>query len=281
VKRYAALLSLLALLATGCGAVATDSVESDLDPVAKAASQTTAAGSSRVEFTMDMRVAGEAIDIKGSGAFAYDAGPRGYLTFEMAVPELGDLRMDLRMLGTKMYMRMPKQVRDEAFPGGKEWIGVDLSKSLEEVGLGSFDFTQQQDPAQMLRYLRAASADVAEAGYDEVRGVPTTKYSGRLDLRKALDAGFDQLGLSDAERKKARTEVESLLDKASSATFPFEVFIDDEGLLRRLTMTMSMEVEGERLEMTMQMDYFDFGVDVDVKAPPAAAVQDVTDELQP
>lgn len=131
----------------------------------------------------------------------------------------------------------------------------------------------------MLRYLRAASADVAEAGYDEVRGVPTTKYSGNLDFRKALDAGFDQLGLSEPERKRARAGVESMLDKTGSATFPFEVFIDDEGLLRRLTMTMSMTVENEQLDMSMQMDYFDFGVDVEVKAPPAAAVQDVTDQL--
>jgi len=71
--------------------------------------------------------------------------------------------------------------------------------------------------------------------------------------------------------------MKAMLDQLGSASVPFEVFIDESGLLRRLTMTMSMTVENESLEMSMQMDYFDFGVEVEVEPPPAAAVYDVTD----
>jgi hypothetical protein len=278
VKRSAALLPLLALLLVGSGCGAKDALE--LDPVAEAASKTAETGSSRVEFTMDMKVAGESFDVTGSGAFVY-SDSLGFLTFRMALPELGNVTMDMRMVGTKLYMRMPDALGGESLPSGKEWIGFDLAKSLEQVGLGSFDFTRQQDPAQMLRYLRAASADVSEAGYDKVRGVQTTRYVGRMDLRKALDAGLEELRMSDAEREQARQGMQGMLDQVGAATVPFEVFIDAQGLLRRLSMDMSMTIEGEQLGMEMQMDYYDFGVTVEVQAPPASSVLDVTDALQP
>lgn len=277
-KRYAPLLPLLAVLLLGAGCGAKDAL--DLDPVADAASRTADTGSSRVEFEMDMKVAGESIAATGKGAFDYRR-PRGFLSYEMTLPEVGDVRMEMRMLGTQLYMQMPDELGGAGLPSGKEWFGVDLAKSLEQVGLGSFDFTRQQDPAQMLRYLQAASADVTEAGYDEVRGVQTTRYLGRMDLRKALDAGVDELGMSAAEREQARKGMKLMLDQLGSASVPFEVFIDEQGLLRRMSMDMSLTIEGEQLQMEMQMDYYDFGVAVDVQAPPAGSVLDITDQLQP
>lgn len=276
--RYAALLSLLAVLLVGAGCGAKDAFE--LDPVAEAASRTAETGSSRVEFEMNMRIAGESIAATGKGAFDYRR-PRGFLTYEMTLPEVGNVRMQMRMLGTQMYMQMPDELGGAGLPSGKEWFSMDLAKSLEQVGLGSFDFTRQQDPAQMLRYLQAASDNVSEAGYDKVRGVQTTRYVGNMDLRKALDAGLDELGMSDAEREQARQGMKGMLDQLGSATVPFEVFIDAQGLLRRMSMDMSLSIQGEQLQMDMQMDYYDFGVSVEVQAPPASSVLDLTDALQP
>jgi hypothetical protein len=272
-KRSAALLSLLAVLAAGCGAAGTTDSAAP-DPVARAASRTAAVGSSRVEFTLSMRGGGQSFDAKGSGAFEY-ARPHGFLTFEMTLPEVGDVRMDMRLVDKKVFVRLPA-VAGQALPAGKEWLGLDLEKSLQQQGLGTLDFTRQQDPSQLLRYLRAASEGVTEAGYDEVRGVPVIRYTGRLDLRKAIDAGLDELGRTEAEREQARKGIETMLEQLGTPTMPFEVFIGDDGLLRRLTLTMSMQVQGQRLELSTQMDYFDFGVPVVVTAPPAATVHDVT-----
>jgi hypothetical protein len=227
-----------------------------------------------------MRVAGESIDMTGSGAFDYDDS-RGFLTYRLAIPELGDVSMEMRLVGTRMYLQLPKELAGEALTNGKEWLGFDLGKSLEQAGLGSLDFTQQQDPAQTLRLLRAASDEVKEAGYDQVRGVATTRYVGRMNLRKALDAGLDGLGLAADEEKAAREAMTQMLDQLGSEGLPFEVFVDADGLLRRMTMDMSMTMLGERLSMALQMDFFDFGVDVDVQAPPAASVFDATQQLQP
>jgi hypothetical protein len=100
-----------------------------------------------------------------------------------------------------------------------------------------------------------------------------------MDFRKALDAGLDRLELSETERAKARDGMRELLEQIGSASVPFEVFVDADGLLRRMTMYLSMKIQNERMSMRMSMDYFDFGVKVDVKAPPAADVTDVSSLL--
>ena len=266
---FAAQLTALVVGLVGCGG---DTLS--LDPVADAATKTANSGSSRIEFTMAIKFARESIELNGSGVSDYRRS-RGSLTYQMDIPGLGEVRIDLRVVGTKMFMRLPDGL-GAGLTNGKEWLGFDVGKPLKQAGLGNFDFTRQQDPAQALRYLRAASTDVREAGSAEVKGVETTRYLGRLDFRKALEVGLDELGLSAADRERAREGMETLLDQVGSDSVPFEVFVDGDGLVRRMKTDMSMTVAGERRTLAMQMDYFDFGVDVDVNAPPARSVLDLS-----
>jgi hypothetical protein len=272
------LLSLqLVLLAVGLTACGADTLS--VDPVASAATKTAEAGSSRVDFTIAMKVDGESVDMRGTGAFDY-RDVRGSLTYDMELPEIGHARMELRMVGTKMYMRMPEVLAGE-LPNGKEWLGLDLDKALDDMGMGGFDFSAQQNPAEMLQYLRSAGVDVREDGSASVRGVDTTRYAGDMDFREALEAGLEQSGLSKEEQKRARTGMNKVLEQFGSEKIPIAVFIGEDGLLRRITMDMDLAVEGERMEMSMTMDYFDFGVDVDVEAPPKSSVMDFAQALRP
>jgi hypothetical protein len=264
-------------LAVGLTACGSDTLS--LDPVASAAAKTVESGSSRVEFTATMKVAGQSVAMRGSGAFDYREA-RGQATYRMRMPMFGDVSMEMRMVGTKVFLRLPDALTG-GMTGGKEWMGMDVSKSLEHAGLGGLDLTQQQDPTQTLQYLRAASTGVREAGTATVRGVETTRYTGRLDFRKALDAGIDGLELSPAERERAREGMQQMLDQLGSKGVPFEVFVDGDGLLRRMTMDMNMRIEGQSMAMAMRMDYFDFGTDVNVQAPPAREVFDATRLLRP
>jgi hypothetical protein len=268
------------LLALAAGLAACGGDTLSLDPVASAATKTTEAGSSHVEFTIAMKVDGQSVDMTGSGAVDFDE-LRGTLTYDMQVPEVGDVRMEMRMVGTKMYMRMPSELVGEALPEGKEWIGLDLDKALDEMGMGGVDLTAQQDPAKILQYLRSAGAQVREDGTASVRGVETKRYVGEMDFRRALEAGLEQSGMSKEEQKQARAEMRKVLKQLKSAKIPIEVFIGSDELVRRITMKMDMAVAGERIDMSIQMDYFDFGIDVDVAAPPAASVIDVTQALRP
>jgi hypothetical protein len=264
-------------LAVGLTACGGDALA--LDPVASAARTTVERGSSRVEFTVAMKVGTESVDMTGSGAFDYSRS-RGEATYRMQLPMFGEVGMNMRMVGTKVFVRLPEALSG-GLTGGKEWVGVDVGKSLEQAGLGGLGLTQQQDPAQTLQYLRTASTVVREAGAATVRGVETTRYTGRLDFRKALDAGIDELELPAAERQRARQGMQWMLDQLGTKGVPFEVFVDEDGLLRRMTMDMNMTIEGEPMTMAMRMDYFDFGVDVNVQAPPASDVFDATGALHP
>ena len=264
-------------LAVGLTACGGDAIA--LDPVASAATKTVESGSSRVEFTATMKVAGESVEMSGSGAFDYRRG-RGEASYQMQVPMFGEVGMDMRLVGTKVYIRLPEALSG-GLTGGKEWMGADIGKSLEQAGLGGLDLTQQQDPAQTLQYLRSASTGVSEAGTATVRGVETTRYTGKLDFRKALEEGIDQLELPAAERQRAREGMKEMLDQFGGEGVPFEVFIGDDGLLRRMTLDMDMSIGGQTMSMAMRMDYFDFGLDVKVQAPPAQDVFDATGKLRP
>jgi hypothetical protein len=256
------LLSLqLVLLALGLAACGSDVLS--VDPAASAAGKTVAAGSSRVEFKIALKAAGQPTNMSGSGLFDY-RNANGALAYKMEVPGLGPVTMDMRIVGRKVYLRLPQELAGAALPGGKPWFGLDLDKSLDRAGLGNLGLTPQQDPAQALEYLRAASTDVEESGRATVRGVQT-----------------ERLELPAAEREKARAGMKQMLDRLGSSTMPFEVFVDRDGLLRRMTMSMPMTVEGQRLSMRMSIDYFDFGVAVNVKAPPAGDVTDVGGLLHP
>ena len=108
------LLSLqLVVLAVGLTACGGDALS--LDPVASAATKTVESGSSRVEFEVAMKAAGESVEMTGSGAFDY-AGPRGTVTYRMQIPCVGDVSMDMRMLGTKLYLRLPQEIAGAALP---------------------------------------------------------------------------------------------------------------------------------------------------------------------
>jgi hypothetical protein len=273
VRRALALLPLALLLvaAPGCGSEALE-----LDPVAEAAAKTSEAGSSKVELSMSMTMDDQVFDIAASGAFDF-VESRGSLDYRMKVPELGRVSMEMRMVGSRIFMRMPAELGGE-LPEGKTWIGIDVGKALDDEGLGAFDFTSQQDPAEMLRILRSASDDVRESGSATIRGVATKRYVGRMDLHKAIEVGLDEQGLDGAEREKARRTMERLLEQTGSVSVPFEVFLDEDGLVRRVTQDYDMTIESEKIAMGIAMDFFDFGVEVDVRSPPEAEVFDVTDE---
>ncbi|MBA2384558.1 MAG: hypothetical protein H0V68_07850 [Actinobacteria bacterium] len=275
-RRGLFLLPLLALLLlpTACG-----SEEAlDLDPVASAATLTRDAGSARIAFKTAMKMQDRSIELNGAGRFDFDES-RGMLTMDVSplVPAgAGDPRFELRILGSMIYLRMPRALIGQGLPGGKAWVGIDVEKTLKAAGLGSLDPTSlQQDPTQTLRLLRASATSVQEAGTAKIRGVATTRYEAKLDLRKATEATADELGLSERERAALRRAAAQLSTQSGLKTLPVEVYVDRGGLLRR--MRMATKTTGVmQFSLTQTTDFYDFGVDVDVQAPPRSQVVDLS-----
>lgn len=278
-RRGLLLLPLLALLLlpTACGS--SDAEVLDLDPVASAATLTSDAGSARTAFAMTMKAQGRTMKLGGQGAFDFDDA-RGTITMEASslLPTgSGDGRFELRMLGSMLYLRLPAGLGGLGLPGSKPWIGIDIEKTLDAVGLAGIDPTSlQQDPTQTLRLLRASSTSVQQAGTARIRGVATTRYTAKLDLRKSIEATGDELGLSEKERAQLRRAAEQMSTQAGLKTIPVEVFVDREGLLRRMRMTMKSTLASAPFALTQTTDFYDFGVEVDVEAPPESQVTDLS-----
>jgi hypothetical protein len=238
--------------------------------VAQAATKYEEAGSSRVSMSATMTgVAGGPFTFAGEGEFDRE---RARMTLDMS--ELGEAtggafagELEMILDDLVMYMKFPEAITEQ-LPGGKSWVRIDLRQAGKELGIDLEELmqVQQSDPSQSLQYLRGASDDFEEVGEEEVRGVETTHYRGTIDLHKAVE----QLP------EDARGSFERAIDLIGTDELPLDVWIDDDGMARRMKYEQPLpSAGGEEGAMELTMEFFDFGVDVDVEPPPSDEVIDI------
>jgi hypothetical protein len=265
-RRTAALLLLLAALPLACGG-------ESLSPqaaVAQAATKYEEAGSSRVSMSATMTgVPGGPFTFAGEGEFDRERARMTLDMSELAEATGGAFAGELEMIldDLVMYMKFPEAITEQ-LPGGKSWVRIDLRQAGKELGIDLEELmqVQQSDPSQSLQYLRGASDDFEEVGEEEVRGVETTHYRGTIDLHKAVE----QLP------EDARGSFERAIDLIGTDELPLDVWIDDDGMARRMKYDQPLpSAGGEEGAMELTMEFFDFGVDVDVEPPPSDEVIDI------
>ena len=268
-----------AFAAVGLSACGSDGGESatptPLAAVVQAADKTSAVGSPRASFEIMMTgLTPEALTMTGEGVF--DSSRRqGRMTMDMSEFAAGsgqDLgEAEFVYDDFVMYMKFP--VLQQAQPGLKPWVKFDLRELGKQQGfdLGQLSQFNQNEPSQALQYLRAASGDVQEVGREEVRGVETTHYGMRVDLRKVISQAPAE------QREQLRATIDQLVEQSGVETVPTEVWIDDDGLARRMRLTYNdmRFAPGQVGDMVMTMDLYDFGIEVDVEAPPKKQVTDI------
>ena len=261
---------------SACGGDGGESATSaPLAAVVQAADKTSAVGSSRASFEITMTgLTPEALTMTGEGVF--DSSRRqGRMTMDMSEfaagsgQDLGEAEFVYDEF--VMYMKFP--LLQQVQPGLKPWVKFDLRDLGKQQGLdiGQLSQLNQNDPSQALQYLRAASGNVQEVGREEVRGVETTHYGMRVDLRKVVSQAPAE------QREQLRATIDQLIEQSGVETVPTEVWIDDDGLARRMRLTYNNMrfAAGQVGDMVMTMDLYDFGVEVDVKRPPKNQVTDI------
>jgi hypothetical protein len=281
------LLSALALLAIAFGLVAcgerSDSsggvATLSAQALANVADKTTAKGGVRmsIEQTMSLPGAGS-IPSTAQGVFDSKTN-RGEMTLSMdlsSLPGAGGLgggASKQRMIfdGLTFYMSFPALA--DSLPGGKKWLKIDLAKFGKQAGidLGALMQGGGQDPTQSLQYLKAASGDVTKVGTETVRGAPTTHYTATIDFNKVPDA------FPADKRAAIRRSTKQIIRLAGSSTAPMEVWIGDDGVLRRMADTITTNIAGERATIKQRIELYDFGTKVDVKIPSARESVDASD----
>jgi hypothetical protein len=278
--RRIALLLAAALLLPACGGGDGDSVSAA--PVAEAASKTTEAGSYRMEFTMTMEAVGQSFTMRGDGVFGYSPA-RGRMTVdpgkldELSGGAVGTDRLEFVFDGLVYYMRIPEGLT--ALGGvGDKWLKIDLEEAGGETGVDLGALQQaNQNPAQLMQFLRGTSDDIEELGEEQVRGVETTHYRATVDFDAAAERTAEIGELSDEMREQVRAEIERTKRQTGLETLPVDVWLDEDDLVRRIRMDFTFPLEGEEVGVEVTMDLFDFGVDVDVAPPPPDQTVDITE----
>ena len=161
-----------------------------------------------------------------------------------------------------------QQVSGQKVPGGKPWIKIDLEKVAGQQGLRD---QQIGDPARTAAYAKAITdKDVTKVGTEKVGGVSTTHYKVTVDVSEL--PGGEQMS------------------QQLGPTLPMQVWLDDEGRLRRQQIDMTLKApasasakpEGsasaQQLKMSTVIQFSDFGTEVNAEAPPAGQVADMTDK---
>ena len=74
-----------------------------------------------------------------------------------------------------------------------------------------------------------------------------------------------------------KPSIDQLVDQSGISRVPVEVWIDDDGIVRRMKQTFGGNSSGLQMNMTMTSDLYDFGTDVNVEEPPADEVVDFSE----
>jgi hypothetical protein len=226
------------------------------------------AGSGRMEMTVALMVDGAPFEVTSTGVFngtqmqmEMDFG--ALLAAQVPGEELPpgfDEPMTVVVDGATTYMRVPLL---DALTGTSGWLSMapeDLGLADDALGTG---FGPSNNPTQMLEALRGVSDDLEEIGAEEVRGEPTTHFRAVVDLRQALEQ------VPEALKPQVEAQLGALGD-----TLPVDVWLGDDGLVRRISMDMvellaaASAESGRKMEGgSMVIELFDYGADVDIDIP--------------
>ncbi|MFJ8595251.1 hypothetical protein [Streptomyces sp. NPDC093598] len=172
-------------------------------------------------------------------------------------------QIEQRVIDQVLYQKMPKGQA----PGGKPWIRIDLRKVAAQQGTGD---RSMSDPAQSAAYAKAITdKDVTKKGTATIDGVRTTQYRVSVDVAELPNGGT--------------------LRKQVGPTLPMDVWLDDEGRMRRQQIDMTIKAPAatrqssadassapEQVTVRTVMDFTDFGTEVEADEPPAGQVTDMT-----
>ncbi|MFJ8107611.1 hypothetical protein [Streptomyces sp. NPDC096132] len=213
-----------------------------------------AAGSSRARTSMEMATGGTRVTIRGEGVYDYRR-------------QLGQLRVLLPQdpAGTSEHRPITELLapgalfmknRGAGVPDDK-WVRVETA-TLSDGNLVTGGATDPFAAAEVLRGARTATF----VGRTEVAGTAVRHYRGTADLAVAADdASAGSRGALAAAAKGFAT-----------AHVPFDVYLDDDGRIRKVRHRFSFVNGRQRQEAVAVASttlLYDFGTPVDVRLPAA------------
>lgn len=291
---------LAASLIAGCGGGSGGSVVAgepiSVQELQRAAGTSADATSGRFGFSMELAFPGADEPFTFSGEGAFDAkSERASFTVDMSSfasllgglfagmagtnaqdgPDFDDpaaWKIEAVQDGAVTYVRFPAMA--EQLPAGKSWIRTDAHQASGSQGLDFAQFQQfaSNDPRKLLDLLQAVSGEIETVATEDVRGVSTTHYRATIDPRD-----YEKL-VPLGKRAELESLVEQMVAQSGLGSFPVDMWVDESGLVRKLTMSFSATQPGttESAEASVTFELYDFGTNVEIALPPAAHVVDAS-----
>jgi hypothetical protein len=291
------IVAVCALVAAGCGGASSSAIQAEpisFEELAQSASTSAEATSGRFSFDMAMTFPGadEPFSISGEGAFDA-ASKRASYAVDMSdlakllggfasalgggnatdVPDFDDpdgWKIEVIQDGDVAYIRFP--AIDGQLPDGKTWIRA----TKGDTHISGFDVQElesftRSDPRELLDALRSLSGDVETVGTEELRGIETTHYRAVVDpteLAKSVSTGGQDT---------TDTLLGELTTRSGIGDVPLDVWIDANGLVRKLSMEVSAtEQASQEGAATISFELWDYGETVAIDLPPASQVADAS-----
>lgn len=268
----------VAVGAAGCGS---SSVTNVVDPVAKAATLSSAASGYRMTMSMQMSSSALPTPITASGNGSFQVPERqGAFTLNMSFGSspaiaqvLGShtLAMTELLRGTTVFVKLPAALASK-LPGGKPWLKVDIAKlgsSAGIPGLSSLMSPTMSNPGEMLQYLKAASGGVTKVGTERVGSFTTTHYRGAISLDN-----YPKL-VPSSQRASAKAAVAALEKVTNLHSLPVDVWIDHHNLVRRIHIAFTETVQGQSLSAVEDILIPQYGAQPVPSFPSADQVTDL------
>ena len=234
-------------------------------PVTRAAYVTSLEPGYKIALNINETIAGHAESITAQGSFRTGAKPQGSMT--MLAP--GGTSISEIVLGPDLFMQVSGAAGAALAP--TPWVKAKLAAVAGTSGF-NFSTTGNSDPSQELDLLRSAG-QVTAVGSETVRGVATTRYHAVIDLSRYPS-------VVPPSMRAAAARSAALLEHATGQhTLAADVWVDRNGLVRRLALDLSVCSSVGTIDATLSMDLYDFGPQPAVTPPPANEVTDVTSAL--
>ncbi|MFD3516193.1 hypothetical protein [Streptomyces sp. NPDC058657] len=225
--------------------------------VRSASDKTNSAGTAKMVLRTQVTTQGKTVSVDGKGLIDLKNG-----TSTMTLTADGE-QIEQRVVDQVLYQKLPPKAR-EGVPGKKPWIKMDLKKLSAQNGSNP----QVSDPAANTAFAKSVmDKDVTKVGTEQIGDANTTHYKVKVDVSKLQNG--------------------AQLQKVVGPTLPMDLWIDDEGRIRRQQIDMTMtQPKGQgagsgtpqKVTSRTVFELSDFGAEVKAEAPPAAETADMTDK---
>ncbi|MCB5166227.1 hypothetical protein LG634_15465 [Streptomyces bambusae] len=235
--------------AAGCGTGEQPPADGT-EAVRGAADMLTRAGSARARTAMEMATGGTRVTIRGEGGvdFRNRLGQLLVMLPADVTGRTGHRPITELLAPGALYMKN----RGAGVPADK-WVRVDTT-SLRDGNLVTGGATDPLAAAELLR----GAQDVTYVGETELAGTKVRHYRGTTDIGRAARSASPH----------ARAALAAAAKGFSKDTVPFDAYLDEAGLLRKVRHRFSYVNNGP-VDVSSTTLLFGFGTPVTVQLPPS------------